>query len=1521
MAEDDKILKTGDLRVKRDASGNRYMKYVDEDERHGVRPEDQWEDVDLKVRQFFGYDTWEEYSADNQSDLTRNVQRDEDGKVVAAPTLWPFHVAYTLEEFKENLDGDKYAVVGVPKNPELQKRTGVALAIKIAQARREYFKPGGALDRGMKNPRETLDNQELIDRAKKNLDFDSAFNAKLANKAVQHPETIQTKRETGHELYWAENIGNYRDVASREDMTKVFGFPLLTEPKRVDTGALQKNEEGKILLEKSSPSMKSALKLDRGEVAPAYGSKYQVVEKTGLVILDFSENTKDIKDQLRGEDLRLYYVLEPKRPSELIGDTSIQDGKLWGEIVSAVRKIKNIKVMLHDEEGKKSSINPKNIKELLTKYSFLRGTFHRGAFGEKYFSAVPDPAALAMKKISAAYGVPYNQEKGDMFEGTDILEAAQKTLEYHKKLRTNPMFVEYAGEQKATEEEWAWFGLQLIDFTGVLSIPDLVESYNRFGTNKSLSNFGNLSLNFLAVLPIASVIVKGGYRAYKGVGKSFISADPQNVKELNRIKAEFYKRIDEAPRAGKGTRQHQIYKIASEEFLNGPVIEGSLKRIKDKIDNITKKYENLAGKDPVAAAEKITKAIDKIVDQELNIVNKSLKRLENVSKRYGNSVTSSTRDALGQVELALKNHVSALNNMRRQATKVFADLKIQKATEAVLTTESIPGADWAKLVDFFNAQGKGKIDELLKDKKILKALKKLGIQDDSIKALSRITRKMDDPAKLLDDLKVLTKSGARYLLKVIDKAIKVAAAISKIIKKGVEVQGTFDIPDAPVTEVDFLLLPSTWYQGTVLTEGEILVRERLMIKGPARAAEPTRPEKKELEVTKLPEPEDAAAPEPQGGAPPEETETGQAEPGQEIQDKFENYPWSKDNPYTAVDDDGKRREVSNQARAWEAAMKKSKFDKHFGDNPPGVEDFKAGGIRWYNPNQDTNSQAVEDIQADLMKKWSLRRPRNPSWLDVTNVAIAIDALDGNGYDKEKLITKALDLKEQDKSTYEIITTLGEEAPSMTADGMPGGGRVNPGRTGPDVAPAAGEEQPEDETPEITKNKKLAEENEVGKWTPALFGAEKFDQQLVDNIVALQKQLGFEGDEIDGLAGEGTLTALYRLLNRKYKFNDDQLKKFKEEIANGKTSEEAAKSVIDSDESLSERSLAAIEKQMSTSPDKKPTRSPLKQFEGTGNVKIIDPRTAFAHPKIHKWLSGLEGSWVVGDISLPFGGGSHPTSTKESRSRDYEGTSFSYNKVRFNHTRHKFGTHVDFQIPLKQGGFNAWDTKVDAEEIDFEKVLNLLEQAKASGLKFSVVMDAEHIEKLKEEFGEQLRGISLIKNDSHRDHIHIQFPPSQKNLRANKRHFLSFDWFEAEAKTIIEKNKGTARKENWKPVLFGSKTFDTNLVQNIWKFQEYTGLFPDGVAGKRTVKRLKYLITKNKQLAKKYKWEPKDFGAEKFDINLIYKIFEYQSKNNLKADGKAGKGTIKSKSARANISENKILEFLFKFTDEVENELV
>jgi hypothetical protein len=1512
MAEDDKILKTGDLRVKRDASGNRYMKYVDEDERHGVRPEDQWEDVDLKVRQFFGYDTWEEYSADNQSDLTRNVQRDEDGKVVAAPTLWPFHVAYTLEEFKENLDGEKYAVVGVPKNPELQKRTGVALAIKIAQARREYFKPGGVLDRGMKNPRETLDNQELIDRAKKNLDFDSAFNAKLANKAVQHPETIQTKRETGHELYWAENIGNYRDVASREDMGDVFGFPVLTEPKRVDTGALQKNEEGKILLESTLDEVAGAVgELASSAAAAVAGTAGEVSDaaqkmaksmvnpsdvtqkggdvahrlKSGIFILDLSQ-VKDVSG-LPSSGLTRYYVLEP---GPAMDEVSAQQ---LSALIDALRVARDDEgnttvnnIRLHDEDGNVDT--DKTLEYLIQQrrpgsegLRFLQPTRH---IGEKF----KVPLQVAGKGMA--------------------LKQAKELQEHHTRLRTDPLYAEKEAEDSRFEEEWLLTGAEILDPTGILSIPFLVQSYQEFTRNKSLSNFGYLTLGVFSVLPVVGFFARAGSRAVRGLTK--IPLDSAGMKKLDNLYDEFAKKVDEAPRIGKNVRQHKIYQLASKEFLGAAdVIEKSLANVKNGVKALVKSAKT---------GDNLIDEINRIYRKEINITKNHIGKLEGLKKQHGGAMSAQASAGIGTTILRLRNHLKHLQDGQTMAKKTFSELLNSSAVDNIIEGSGFAIEKWDDISTFFKALKKtdnAKLAEILSDPK---KYKKLGLTDEAAAGFQKMLDAIDDPARLKNLLKGLRKATkGKSVLKYLDDLSRSVAVLARVIRKGVEVQGTFDIPDMPVTEVDFLLLPSTWYLGTVLTDGEILVRERLMIKGPARAAVPTRRKEEEPEVIELePAPEereDVIVPgeEPsdnmfmQGTTPGVETPPSTLDPdmdlaqGRGVRDKFENYPWTAGNPYVVGQGTGAAVIDGPGARVWEFDNAKDKVDEYFEGVKIDAEDFQVGPTtdqkEWPNvypwaadPYNETPEQDNPHVEGDTPPRlgplwepairWEVTN-RPEKWQDFKNTDFAKSYREGGWEDLEQ--------------------NVGIE----------------------DTPEAPVTDQPEDKTPEITKNEKLAEENEVGKWTPALFGAEKFDQQLVDNIVALQKQLGFEGDEIDGLAGEGTLKALYRLLNRKYKFNDDQLKKFKEEIANGKTSEEAAKSVIDSDESLSERSLAAIEKQMSTSPDKKPTRSPLKQFEGTGNVKIIDPRTAFAHPKIHKWLSGLEGSWVVGDISLPFGGGSHPTSTEKSRSRDYEGTSFSYDKVRFNHTRHKFGTHVDFQIPLKQGGFNAWDTKVDAEEIDFEKVLNLLQQAKASGLKFSVVMDAEHIEKLKEEFEKQLKGISLIKNDNHRDHIHIQFPPSQKNLRANKRHFLSFDWFEAEAKTIIEKNKGTARKENWKPVLFGSKTFDTNLVQNIWKFQEYTGLFPDGVAGEKTVKRLKYLITKNKQLAKKYKWEPKDFGAEKFDINLIYKIFEYQSKNNLKADGKAGKGTIKSKSARANISENKILEFLFKFTDEVENELV
>ena len=234
--------------------------------------------------------------------------------------------------------------------------------------------------------------------------------------------------------------------------------------------------------------------------------------------------------------------------------------------------------------------------------------------------------------------------------------------------------------------------------------------------------------------------------------------------------------------------------------------------------------------------------------------------------------------------------------------------------------------------------------------------------------------------------------------------------------------------------------------------------------------------------------------------------------------------------------------------------------------------------------------------------------------------------------------------------------------------------------------------------------------------PRLFGAAKFDEALIGNIKAFQERHGLS--LIDGEAGEDTVQMMYSLLNDKYKFEPIQLKQFKNLIMQGKSPSEAAKLVIDKAGATTEETLTSVQNQMILAPGETKKDAPLEHFVGTNNVKVIDPRTTYAHPKIHKWLSNLDENWIIGDISLPFGGSEHPSDKSvESgeRARNYpEDSAFSHKKIRFNHNKgHKYGTHVDFQVPLRQGGFNTWNTQVSAEDIDVEKVFKLLELAKAS----------------------------------------------------------------------------------------------------------------------------------------------------------------------------------------------------------------
>ena len=65
-------------------------------------------------RLFPGYSNWNDYKRDNLSDLKRKIKRARGGKVVAAPTVHPFHVAYALEEFRDSVSQEQYELVGIP---------------------------------------------------------------------------------------------------------------------------------------------------------------------------------------------------------------------------------------------------------------------------------------------------------------------------------------------------------------------------------------------------------------------------------------------------------------------------------------------------------------------------------------------------------------------------------------------------------------------------------------------------------------------------------------------------------------------------------------------------------------------------------------------------------------------------------------------------------------------------------------------------------------------------------------------------------------------------------------------------------------------------------------------------------------------------------------------------------------------------------------------------------------------------------------------------------------------------------------------------------------------------------------------------------------------------------------------------------------------------------------------------------------------------------------------------------------
>ena len=110
--------KTPRLQIFKQPDGNYTITYAKSDPL-GLRSETT-SDLDSEIRRLFGYSGWQEYKQKNMTDLTKKIIKDpESGKVTQAPTLHPFHVAYGLEEFVENLDPEDYEVVAIPAKSKL----------------------------------------------------------------------------------------------------------------------------------------------------------------------------------------------------------------------------------------------------------------------------------------------------------------------------------------------------------------------------------------------------------------------------------------------------------------------------------------------------------------------------------------------------------------------------------------------------------------------------------------------------------------------------------------------------------------------------------------------------------------------------------------------------------------------------------------------------------------------------------------------------------------------------------------------------------------------------------------------------------------------------------------------------------------------------------------------------------------------------------------------------------------------------------------------------------------------------------------------------------------------------------------------------------------------------------------------------------------------------------------------------------------------------------------------------------
>ncbi len=125
--------------------------------------------------------------------------------------------------------------------------------------------------------------------------------------------------------------------------------------------------------------------------------------------------------------------------------------------------------------------------------------------------------------------------------------------------------------------------------------------------------------------------------------------------------------------------------------------------------------------------------------------------------------------------------------------------------------------------------------------------------------------------------------------------------------------------------------------------------------------------------------------------------------------------------------------------------------------------------------------------------------------------------------------------------------------------------------------------------------------------------------------------------------------------------------------------------------------------------------------------------------------------------------------------------------------------------------------------------------------------------------------------------------------------------------VISFNKATARELGWHPNWFGVAQFDWNLVLAVKRWQAARGLFVDGKVGPTVYRVIQEdrrargmgngsgispRVLYNRASEAKLEWKPSWFGAQRNDEALVTKVYRWQSKVGLKADGMVGNGSYR-----------------------------